>query len=110
MVEEEEQYIVAGKAWQQEPRLGGHIVSTVRKQRQTEVHAQVASSFPLYIWSPTFGMGLLFSGKGLWKLPLGSTHPEVCLLDDIVERGLVIKMSYHLDSLNLSAPESEITR
>lgn len=49
MVEEEEQYIVAGKAWQQEPRLGGHIVSTVRKQRQTEVHAQVASSFPLYI-------------------------------------------------------------
>lgn len=25
MIEEEEQYIVAGKAWQEEPRLGGHI-------------------------------------------------------------------------------------
>lgn len=72
MLEEEEEHIVAGKAWQQKPKLGGHIVSTVRKQRQTEVHAQVASSFPLYIWSPT-----LFSVKGLWKLPPGHTSRAV---------------------------------
>lgn len=41
---------------------------------------------------------------------LQDTHPELYLLDDIVERSLVIKTSYHLDSLNLSVPESEIAR
>lgn len=62
--------VIVGKAWWQERQAAGHVASTVRKQKEMDVGAQLTFSF-------LFGPGTQSMG---WYHPQCTVSPSIQLI------------------------------